>query len=61
VQGFARVWQKFDPEATGFIQLSELDALIVALADSEDARHLIVLEKDQISEAKRRERLIADL
>lgn len=61
VEEFVRLWQKYDPEATGFIEYEQLTALFVDITNSKDARTLCVLNKDQITEPRRKERLIAEL
>mmetsp|Transcript_9882 Transcript_9882/g.11711 ORF Transcript_9882/g.11711 Transcript_9882/m.11711 type:complete len:141 (-) Transcript_9882:798-1220(-) len=59
VQDFEAIWYRFDPKATGFIKLEELDALILALSESEDASHLIVIGKTMAKDERNRARLIA--
>ena len=61
VEEFVNLWQKYDPEATGFIELEQLSSLLVDITNNKDAQTLCVLNKEQITEPRRKERLIAEL
>ena len=61
VNDFCKIWQKYDPDATGFINSDQLQALLVDLSKSDDASTLLVLTKDQMTEPRRKDRLIAEL
>ena len=37
VQEFISIWQRYDPDATGFIPYAELKSLLLDLASSDDA------------------------
>ena len=43
VHEFADAWSKFDPNATGFINIKHLDGLLIALANSKHAQELLIL------------------
>ena len=55
IRQFELAWSKYDPSATGFIDLKDLEALLLDLAKSNDGKDLIVLrDKFMSDEAIRR-------
>ena len=38
VQAFVEIWSQYDPEATGYIGIDQLDAFILDLVNSSEAR-----------------------
>ena len=61
VKEFQRLWQEYDSDADGFIELKDLDALLVAMARSEDASQLVLLSAKDLEDANKRARHIAKL
>ena len=39
---YANVWAEYDPQGTGFMDIDDLDAFIVALAKTRDGKDLLV-------------------
>ena len=61
VNEFARIWCHYDPDATGFIKMKDLEALIVELAKSDDGQGLIVLKELVLKDLKTKKRFIGML
>ena len=45
IQEFIQIWSQYDPEATGYMLISDLDEFIEKLAKSNDARGLVILHE----------------
>lgn len=45
VQQYVKIWSKFDPKATGFISITDLDEFIRILACNQDSSGLVVLSQ----------------
>jgi len=62
-EDFQRIWAHFDPNATGFISLGDLELLLVDLANAhpEEGGSMIPFKKRVIGDRKFRNRLIISL
>ena len=58
---FMMNWRKYDPEATGFINLSDLDDFVKEFAKSEEGSKFFVLIKKVSNNCDMRARLVANL
>ena len=54
INEFMRIWSYYDPDATGFIKLEDLEGLIVDLANSDEGQGLIVLRELIMKDEKAR-------
>lgn len=45
IQEFIQIWSRYDPEATGYMLISDLDEFIEKLAKSNEARGLVILHE----------------
>ena len=61
VNGFAYIWSRYDPNATGLIDRADLDDLILRLANSNDCQDIIVLKDLVIVDESARKRFIGYL
>ena len=43
MQAFVNIWSEFDPEATGFIAITNLNMLIKRLAEDKESYELVIL------------------
>ena len=43
IQEFVVLWSKYDPDATGFIRIQDLEKLLMDLAKSNEGRELVIL------------------
>ena len=59
IQEFVNIWSEFDPNATGFIKIEDLDSFIVKLAKSRDARKLIIMHDQIVADQILRRRFMA--
>ena len=58
---FVSIWSKYDPQATGFINVKNLRAFIVELAESNDGHELVIWHEDVLKDFKHRRRFVAML
>ncbi len=58
---FVRIWSQFDPEATGFISIDDLDELIKTLASSTESQKLVILHEQIANNDSIRHRFLAYL
>lgn len=59
MQEFVRIWSIFDPKATGYLLVTDLDPFVLKLAKSSDSADLVVLNKKVGSDDRFRRRFIA--
>jgi len=43
IHEFVQIWSKYDPDATGFIPITDLEHLIIDLAQSRDSCEILIL------------------
>lgn len=58
---FVRIWSQFDPDATGFISINDLDELIKTLATSSESQKLVILHETMANDDSVRHRFLAYL
>ena len=60
VYEFTNLWANYDPEATGFISIDDLESFIIDLAESE-GRQLVIFHKRVLADADLRRRFLTKL
>ena len=61
ISEFVRIWSQYDPDATGFIAIEDLDGLIKALASSKESQNLVILHEQMANDDSVRHRFLAYL
>jgi hypothetical protein len=61
LQEFVNIWSRYDPNATGFINIIDLDDFIVDLTKSRESRVLVIFAEKIATDATLRNRFIAKL
>ena len=61
LQEFVNIWSRYDPNATGFINVSDLDDFIVDLTKSQESRLLVIFADKIATDASLRNRFIGKL
>ena len=56
---YVNIWSKYDPKATGFIDIDKLKAFIVELAKSSDGHELIIWHEKVLTNFTHRRRFVA--
>ena len=46
---FVQIWSKYDPDATGYIDIKNLEWLIMDLAKNKEARELVILHDSYLN------------
>ena len=56
IDEFKEIWSKFDPHATGFIDIDSLEPFLIELCRSEEGKELVVLSHrvEKISSIRKR-------
>lgn len=61
IEEFINIWAEFDPLATGFIDIQDLERFIVRLAEHREACELIIMHEEILKDQYTRRRFLAML
>ena len=61
IQEYVQIWSKYDPEATGFIEIKDLEDFIEDLTKSSEGKELVIMHKKILADHKLRVRFLAML
>lgn len=61
IKEFTNIWSKYDNQATGYIEIEDLESLIIDMANSFEGRELIVMHERVLADEKFRMRFMAML
>ena len=59
IEEFRNIWSEYDPLATGYIDIEDLERFIIRLAESRDGHELIIMHEEILKNPQTRRRFVA--